>query len=93
MGQAPGSALLIRQIGPYLENLELEIWTDGETVKAFKSIWRYCNQIKFLRLYRIDYDNFSLLYGLIDRLKKLQHLSLRTRDFSIDVENDLKFVQ
>jgi len=76
IGKTLGIELLLRKVGPYLENLELKLWKDLERNEAFKSMLNHCDRIKFLYIFWINHENIPRLYELIKINKHLKYLSI-----------------
>jgi hypothetical protein len=69
--------LLIQKIGSYIENLVLGIYKDDLRRKLFDTIIDFCEKIKFLSLYAIDFTNIAQLFKMIFNFGKyLKYLTL-----------------
>ncbi|CAI2195643.1 17668_t:CDS:1, partial [Funneliformis geosporum] len=76
IGQLTEYELLIKKFGSYLEYLVLGL-NGGISGEAYKKLIIHCNQIKFLQLMHISYDDYSQLYRMITSNKEhLKYLSV-----------------
>src|SRR6266498_1133383 len=90
IGQISGIDLLLQKIGSCLKHLELDLSIKIEREKAFESLINHCDQIQFLYLLSIDYEEISHLYKLITHLdKNLKYLSLQNKNHFSDETSNL----
>ncbi|CAI2177920.1 426_t:CDS:1 [Funneliformis geosporum] len=88
-GKISEYALLLQKIGPYVEDLSVELgFGDIERCdKAFKNIITYCNKIKFLHIAYTNHVNIPQICELITQINKyLKYLTFEVM-FGLDAHS------